>query len=355
MTDNNNNKKLHKKKSNRTSRTHTQNFPFFVVLAFFFLLCRLYLCTFTLSVSLAALLLLPASILANEVLLHYPYNYYLQWLNASLIRSKFLARFLFEICPDLNQAVHITSQSRVKLVRGIHRRTILGSLTSFSFSKQIVKDLSNLNQLCGSWMHRIHMNWDFFRRKWGCGQHRFDWNVVFSVSFWAVKHKQAYVKVTTTYVCFVPIDVVLSLSFCPGLWNDVFICSNMCLLLLMPFVYFFTEAEGFSGFKHVREKCFPKKSFEEKNVRFNLCDKDSFLLMHFGNGMNHQTPTDLAKATSFTRPTTRSSDKPYRETGSRTDSVKLALHVRARTCVRDLRLTWSSSHMIFFTICGTAT
>ncbi|XP_062519963.1 limb region 1 protein-like [Corticium candelabrum] len=34
-----------------------------------------------------------------------------------------------------------------------------------------------------------------------------------------------------------------------SLWNQVFVCSNLCLFLLMPFAYFLTEAEGFSGWR----------------------------------------------------------------------------------------------------------
>lgn len=49
--------------------------------------CRLWLCTFTLSVAVCAVLLLPISILSNEVLLSFPQSYYMQWLNGSLIHG----------------------------------------------------------------------------------------------------------------------------------------------------------------------------------------------------------------------------------------------------------------------------
>lgn len=52
------------------------------------LLPRLWLCTFTLAVSLGAVLLLPFSIISNEVLLSFPQNYYIQWLNGSLIHGE---------------------------------------------------------------------------------------------------------------------------------------------------------------------------------------------------------------------------------------------------------------------------
>ncbi|KAF6119492.1 limb development membrane protein 1 like [Phyllostomus discolor] len=53
------------------------------------------LCTFTLAVSLGAVLLLPFSIISNEVLLSLPRNYYIQWLNGSLIHGLWNLVFLF--------------------------------------------------------------------------------------------------------------------------------------------------------------------------------------------------------------------------------------------------------------------
>ncbi|XP_058163913.1 protein LMBR1L isoform X3 [Dasypus novemcinctus] len=53
------------------------------------------LCTFTLAVALGAVLLLPFSILSNEVLLSLPQNYYIQWLNGSLIHGLWNLVFLF--------------------------------------------------------------------------------------------------------------------------------------------------------------------------------------------------------------------------------------------------------------------
>ncbi|XP_051755521.1 limb region 1 protein homolog isoform X2 [Ctenopharyngodon idella] len=47
----------------------------------------MYLCTFTLAVSGGAVLLLPFSIISNEILLSLPKNYYIQWLNGSLIHG----------------------------------------------------------------------------------------------------------------------------------------------------------------------------------------------------------------------------------------------------------------------------
>ncbi|XP_059369539.1 limb region 1 protein homolog isoform X3 [Carassius carassius] len=47
----------------------------------------MYLCTFTLAVSGGAVLLLPFSIISYEILLSLPENYYIQWLNGSLIHG----------------------------------------------------------------------------------------------------------------------------------------------------------------------------------------------------------------------------------------------------------------------------
>ncbi|XP_078542235.1 protein LMBR1L isoform X2 [Lissotriton helveticus] len=53
------------------------------------------MCTFTLAVSVGAVLLLPFSIISNEVLLSFPQNYYIQWLNGSLIHGLWNLIFLF--------------------------------------------------------------------------------------------------------------------------------------------------------------------------------------------------------------------------------------------------------------------
>uniref|UniRef100_A0A286XRL3 Limb development membrane protein 1 n=1 Tax=Cavia porcellus TaxID=10141 RepID=A0A286XRL3_CAVPO len=54
----------------------------------------LFLSTFTLAVSAGAVLLLPFSIISNEILLSFPQNYYIQWLNGSLIHGGIRARIL---------------------------------------------------------------------------------------------------------------------------------------------------------------------------------------------------------------------------------------------------------------------
>ncbi|NWX19308.1 LMBRL protein, partial [Aegotheles bennettii] len=53
------------------------------------------LCTFTLAVALGAVLLLPFSIITNEVLLSFPRSYYIQWLNGSLVHGLWNLVFLF--------------------------------------------------------------------------------------------------------------------------------------------------------------------------------------------------------------------------------------------------------------------
>uniref|UniRef100_T1K5N2 Uncharacterized protein n=1 Tax=Tetranychus urticae TaxID=32264 RepID=T1K5N2_TETUR len=54
-----------------------------------------WMCTFSLATSIGSTLLLPFSIIANEVLLLSPYNYYLQWLNDSLIKGLWNYVFIF--------------------------------------------------------------------------------------------------------------------------------------------------------------------------------------------------------------------------------------------------------------------
>lgn len=46
-----------------------------------------WLCTFTLTVSLGAVLMLPMSIFSNEIMIMYPNSYYIKWLNGSLIHG----------------------------------------------------------------------------------------------------------------------------------------------------------------------------------------------------------------------------------------------------------------------------
>ena len=54
-----------------------------------------WMCTFALAISIGSTLLLPFSIVSNEVLLSYPHSYYMQWLNDSLIQHLWNSVFLF--------------------------------------------------------------------------------------------------------------------------------------------------------------------------------------------------------------------------------------------------------------------
>lgn len=54
-----------------------------------------WICTFSLAVSVGSALLLPISILSNEILLCYPNSYYVKWLNSSLIQGLWNHVFLF--------------------------------------------------------------------------------------------------------------------------------------------------------------------------------------------------------------------------------------------------------------------
>lgn len=110
------------------------------------LLCSsLWLCTFSLAITVGAALLLPFSIASNEVLLLYPNSYYVKWLNHSLVQGKFDAILLQE----------------------------------------------------------------------------------FKTYLW------------------------LGINISKGLWNHIFLFSNLSLFVLLPFAYFFTESEGFSGHRKV--------------------------------------------------------------------------------------------------------
>ncbi|KAF4020504.1 hypothetical protein G4228_011851 [Cervus hanglu yarkandensis] len=63
------------------------------------LFTELFLSTFTLAVSAGAVLLLPFSIISNEILLSFPQNYYIQWLNGSLIHGLWnLASLFSNLC-----------------------------------------------------------------------------------------------------------------------------------------------------------------------------------------------------------------------------------------------------------------
>jgi len=54
-----------------------------------------WMCTFALAISIGSAFLLPFSIVTNEFIIYYPQNYYMQWLNDSLIHGLWNYVFLF--------------------------------------------------------------------------------------------------------------------------------------------------------------------------------------------------------------------------------------------------------------------
>ncbi len=62
-------------------------------------ICSVWLCTFSLSVSIGAALLLPVSIIGHLLQTHFTNNKYLQWLTHSLIYSSLHCHlYVYEIC-----------------------------------------------------------------------------------------------------------------------------------------------------------------------------------------------------------------------------------------------------------------
>ena len=54
---------------------------------FVFIFDRVFMCTFSLATSFAAILLLPGSVIGNEIIHRHPGNYYVQWLTNSLVQG----------------------------------------------------------------------------------------------------------------------------------------------------------------------------------------------------------------------------------------------------------------------------
>ena len=67
-----------------------------------------WLCSFALCVSIGSALLLPMSIISNEILVHYPNSYYVRWLNTSLIQGKPLVHVQMQT-QSLFNLYHTTS------------------------------------------------------------------------------------------------------------------------------------------------------------------------------------------------------------------------------------------------------
>ena len=95
---------------------------------------RLWMCTFTLAVSGGAVLLLPMSIFANEILIHYPKSYLLQWIHSSLIQGRLNGSARISIlCSFVQQQGH--TQLRINLFQtAIIMTTLIQSyfITHFS-------------------------------------------------------------------------------------------------------------------------------------------------------------------------------------------------------------------------------
>ena len=56
---------------------------------------------------------------------------------------------------------------------------------------------------------------------------------------------------TLMYMCMYDGVYVLFFFSILDLWNIIFLGSNLCLFLLLPFAYFFYEAEGLPGTRRV--------------------------------------------------------------------------------------------------------
>ncbi|XP_042527521.1 limb region 1 protein homolog isoform X5 [Dipodomys spectabilis] len=128
----------------------------------------LFLSTFTLAVSAGTVLLLPFSIISNEILLSFPQNYYIQWLNGSLIHglwnlaSLFSNLCLFVLMPfaffflesegfaglkkileDLDEQIYIITLEEEALQRRLHG---LASPVEFNIT-ELKQELDNVKIL----------------------------------------------------------------------------------------------------------------------------------------------------------------------------------------------------------------
>ncbi|TNN73380.1 Limb region 1 [Liparis tanakae] len=114
-----------------------------------------YLCTFTLAVSGGAVFLLPFSIISNEILLSFPKNYYIQWLNGSLIHvctpvglsRMFTIMGLLLVKPtileDLDEqiyCIHLQEEALQRRLNGSSSHTY----TRGSVTLQLNKELDNI-------------------------------------------------------------------------------------------------------------------------------------------------------------------------------------------------------------------
>lgn len=130
----------------------------------------LWLCSFSLAVSIGATLLLPLSIASNEVLILYPNSYYVKWLNSSLIQGLWNHVFLFSnlsLFVFLPFAYLFTeSEGFVGFKKGIMSRVyetltvlcLLGMLVlgmTYVMSSLIDYQKSNLHTLLNLWSYYL--------------------------------------------------------------------------------------------------------------------------------------------------------------------------------------------------------
>lgn len=85
----------------------------------------IFLFTLSLSISLASIMLLPITIISHEILIHYPNNYYIQWLNRDLIFALWNSIFLG---ANMSMLVVIPFAYFYHEAEGLGRRGFLGRL-----------------------------------------------------------------------------------------------------------------------------------------------------------------------------------------------------------------------------------
>nr|CAD7606780.1 unnamed protein product [Timema genevievae] len=130
----------------------------------------LWLCTFSLAVSVGAALLLPISIVSNEVLILYPSSYYVKWLNSSLIQGLWNHVFLFSnlsLFMLLPFAYFFTESEgftgyRKCLMARVYETTVVLVLLSilvlgmtYIMSALIDKDKSSIQTLLNLWSYYL--------------------------------------------------------------------------------------------------------------------------------------------------------------------------------------------------------
>ncbi|EHB03808.1 Limb region 1 protein-like protein [Heterocephalus glaber] len=101
----------------------------------------LFLSTFTLAVSAGAVLLLPFSIISNEILLSFPQNYYIQWLNGSLIHVMGQLLVKPTILEDLDEQIYI-----ITLEEEAFQRQLNGMSSSVEYNiMELEQELENVD------------------------------------------------------------------------------------------------------------------------------------------------------------------------------------------------------------------